>query len=166
MRRLSNGSRVSEVRELEIPRPKGRRNVLPFASKLGFSPVYISIDPITSRTDYGYRVIQTNRRDGRSTTEAVILLFVKYQLLASALSASSELSSVVFESSVRRASDPSLAARLKTHLEIICRQNVSLRSLFYALSVGPKTIMKLSVATRDTALNWSLEKPDMVQRVN
>ncbi len=54
-------------------------------------------------------------------------------------------------------------------LEIMCRRNVGLRSLLYALSVGPMTIEEIGRQQLDThpELGWDPENPDMaLQRVN
>ncbi|SIS19649.1 HNH endonuclease [Natronorubrum thiooxidans] len=57
----------------------------------------------------------------------------------------------------------------ETLLEIMCRRNVGLRSLLYALSVGPMTIDEIGCQQLDThpELGWNPENPDMaLQRVN
>lgn len=57
----------------------------------------------------------------------------------------------------------------ETLLEIMCRRNVGLRSLLYALSVGPMTIEEIGLQQLDThpELGWNPENPDMaLQRVN
>ncbi len=56
-----------------------------------------------------------------------------------------------------------------TLLEIMCRRNVGLRSLLYALSVGPMTIREISQQQLDTHpdLGWDPANTDMaIQRVN
>ncbi|WP_265112033.1 HNH endonuclease [Halosolutus halophilus] len=57
----------------------------------------------------------------------------------------------------------------ETLLEIMCRRNVGLRSLLYALLVGPMTIDEIGRQQLEThpELGWNPENPDMaLQRVN
>lgn len=57
----------------------------------------------------------------------------------------------------------------ETLLDIMCRRNVGLRSLLYALSVGPMTIEEISRQQLDThpELGWNPENMDMAaQRAN
>ncbi|SDR06309.1 HNH endonuclease signature motif containing protein [Natronobacterium texcoconense] len=65
----------------------------------------------------------------------------------------------------RYAADPTT----ETLLELMCRRNVGLRSLLYALSVGPMTIEEIGCQQLEThpELGWNPENPDMaLQRVN
>lgn len=58
---------------------------------------------------------------------------------------------------------------LETLLEIMCGRNVGLRSLLYALSVGPMTIEEISDQQLNThpELGWNPKQTDMAkQRAN
>ncbi|MFC7079486.1 hypothetical protein [Halorussus caseinilyticus] len=58
---------------------------------------------------------------------------------------------------------------VSTLLRIMCERNVGLRSLLYALSAGPMTIMEISDQQLDThpELGWSRGETDMAkQRAN